>query len=742
MLGEERPTVPILVLVACSCQGMKKACRTVALYDPCWESSRNSNHFFEGNPLPLVLEPGTMLTSYKLLTTIGQGGMGAVYLAEDASGRKRAIKEMVVDIREPVERAKAIEQFASEAAMLRTLSHPLLVEVHETFVVDQSHYMVMDYIEGSTLSEFLEETVELPAIEDVLSWADQICDVLDYLHNCEPPVIFRDLKPSNVMLQSDGGIRLIDFGIARVFEDESRTSTFLKGVGSRGYAPIEQYGAGGTDIRTDIYSLGATLYNVLTGVKPPASVSIMAGTEQLEPLRCHNPAIPRALEQAVLRMMSLQKDNRYSSVAQVRTLLKDVAEGSDDNDFTDDLSGDWDEEHDDLYASTETSQAQPEPEPEPEPEPPKRTWLRLGVLSLLLVSLVVASFNTPEDEPPPPAPPISLEAKNRKLALYYRERARTVKQSSSVDWRLLLGRGTWRYLDDGTDLGVGWRAPGFDDSKWKKGPEPFGYGDEGRATILSFGEDEENKHNTYYFRREFELEDFDQLQSEVVRLRIMRDDGAVVYLNGKECFRTNMPLGEVDYQTKSFIVEGAEGETEFFVGAIDASLFVPGKNLLAVEVHQATPDSSDLGLSLVLERHTCVKRIGFGSTWKVSHDLDEPDWNVYSYDDSSWGTTQLGQASSEAFVPSRLRTTFEVSSLAGLNGIRCFLRQPGEVKIYLNGSAVFSSQPTLPFTGAHQPGWLDLGLLLEGQNVVAVESLGPDASTNGESFDLQLITTP
>lgn len=273
-----------------------------------------------------MLTTGTLLKErYAIDSVLGEGGMSAVYLAFDRSlgGKKVAVKQMQVQIARADDRAKAIAQFRNEAHLLASLEHPRLVPVTDFFEDGESAYLVMGLVDGRTLLDAsMEPGVTLA---DVVGWIDQIADVLEYLHGRQPPVLFRDLKPSNVMLDCSGQIRLIDFGIARTFETGQTTGTFLKGAGTAEFAPVEQFsGKGGTDVRSDIYSLGATMYDLMTSELPPVSVDVMAGEVPPPNPRHVNPAIPPPLEAIMLKAMALRKDERYPAVRELRQALSQV----------------------------------------------------------------------------------------------------------------------------------------------------------------------------------------------------------------------------------------------------------------------------------------------------------------------------------------------------------------------------------------------------------------------------------
>lgn len=274
------------------------------------------------------LEPGTVLaTRYRIESVLGQGGMGAVYLGRiDALNKPVAIKEMRVQASDEKRQKQAIDQFRQEAHFLANLDHPNLVQVTDFFVEDNRYYLVMAYVKGQNLSEVMQSRRGTLPVAQVLEWALQLASVLSYLHSQEPPILFRDLKPSNIMLDNAGNVRLIDFGIARSFNPDQATATFLQGMGSAGYAPLEQYqGAGGTDPRSDIYALGATLFHLLTNKVPASPVELVATGAGAPSAQKLNPMIPPALDKVISKMMGLRKDERYQSMEQVRSLLDQIS---------------------------------------------------------------------------------------------------------------------------------------------------------------------------------------------------------------------------------------------------------------------------------------------------------------------------------------------------------------------------------------------------------------------------------
>lgn len=260
---------------------------------------------------------GRMLNRrYRLVQTIGQGGMGAVYAAQDTQlgDRLVAVKEMSMRRLTPQEVPQAVAQFQQEAYLLASLHHPNLPAIHEYFQEDERWYLVMSFIEGRTLQAVLDAAPEkkLPASE-VVRIGIELCEVLDYLHTHNPQIIFRDLKPLNIMLTPKGHTCLIDFGIARHFkQDQAKDTAYYY---SAGYAPPEQYGQSQTGPRSDIYSLGATLHQMASGHYPGNRPF------QFAPLQSLDPAFPAWLAQLIAQMLKMEEKDRPTSAAEVKALL-------------------------------------------------------------------------------------------------------------------------------------------------------------------------------------------------------------------------------------------------------------------------------------------------------------------------------------------------------------------------------------------------------------------------------------
>jgi len=252
---------------------------------------------------------------YKVLRLLERGGMGAVYLVEDVKvfGKQWALKELLDTLLAPADRAQAIQQFEVEARMLVRLSHPNLPAVVDYFSESGRQYLVMEYIDGETLEAVLAKTRSFLPEAQVTTWAMQLCDVLAYLHSQNPPVIFRDLKPDNVMLTQGGVIKLIDFGIARSFRQGKTKDTQI--MGTPGFAAPEQYGSGQTDARSDIYSLGVTLHRLLTRHDPASQPFALPRCKSL------NSGVSTQLDAIISKATERAPGQRYQTAVEMKQAL-------------------------------------------------------------------------------------------------------------------------------------------------------------------------------------------------------------------------------------------------------------------------------------------------------------------------------------------------------------------------------------------------------------------------------------
>lgn len=268
-----------------------------------------------------MVETGTLLQDRFLIEEqIGRGGMGAVYVATDQKfGSRVAIKERAY------EDAELAEAFEREARLLNTLHHPILPHVSDYFSEGGKYFLVMEYIEGEDLSEVLKREGAFP-VEDVVRWALELLDGLDYLHSQDPPIIHRDIKPHNLKLTSRGNVVLLDFGLAKETSGNTLGAKSVFGY-SRRYSPLEQIEGVGTDPRSDIFSLGATLYNLLAG-DPPVDVlarvsSIVAGKgDPLQLASDVNADVPVAIASVIHSALALNAENRFISANAMQAALE------------------------------------------------------------------------------------------------------------------------------------------------------------------------------------------------------------------------------------------------------------------------------------------------------------------------------------------------------------------------------------------------------------------------------------
>ncbi|MBV6396546.1 MAG: Protein TolB [Anaerolineales bacterium] len=349
----------------------------------------------------MTLERGTLLHKrYRIVEILGQGGMGSVYRAVDENlGVDVALKENLFTTDEYA------RQFRLEAVILANLRHANLPRVSDHFVVgDQGQYLVMDYIEGEDLRQRMERLGNLSE-EDVILIGAAMCDALAYLHTRKPSILHRDLKPGNVKITPEGHIFLVDFGLAKVVQGSQATTTGARAM-TPGYSPPEQYGTARTDPRTDVYSLGATLYASLCGVIPEDGLARAMDNAQLTPLRKRNPKITRRLAQVIEKSMAVDPAERYQTAEEFKKALL----GSKSK--TQRLSGDYMVAPPPPPGEEDASAENPAPkqrgsQPAPAAEaleaavfkPPKKKRRSSGCgiwLFLLLIALAAAWFLLPE----------------------------------------------------------------------------------------------------------------------------------------------------------------------------------------------------------------------------------------------------------------------------------------------------------------------------------------------------------
>lgn len=241
---------------------------------------------------------------YEILREIGRGGMSVVYLAMDTHLNKQwAVKEIKKKGSGKNDEI-IVNSLLAEANMMKKLDHPSLPRIVDIIDNGTTIYVIMDYIEGESLDKILKEYGPQPE-ELVFGWAKQLCDALSYLHSQKPPIIYRDMKPANIMLKPEGNIKIIDFGIAREYKEQKLSDTTV--LGTKGYAPPEQY-SGQTDARSDIFALGMTLHHLLTGNDPRSG-------EAYVPVRMWNPELSEGIEIIIDKCVEPAAENRYQNCA-------------------------------------------------------------------------------------------------------------------------------------------------------------------------------------------------------------------------------------------------------------------------------------------------------------------------------------------------------------------------------------------------------------------------------------------
>ena len=251
--------------------------------------------------------------------------MGTIYQADDLrlEGRQCALKQTgFEDGSDPIMQAQTQEQFYQEASVLARLDHPNLPKVSDFFTENGHDYLVMDYVAGQDLRELVEEARRQDCFLEeltILVWMEQLCDAIEHLHRQTPPILHRDIKPANIKLTPSGNIKLVDFGLVKLMAtDDARTVTILQGRGTVQYTPLEQYGGdtGHTDLRTDVYSVGATLYHLTTGQPPVEAKQRFLDPNSFIPPRQTNPEISIQTERAILKAMEMHPDNRFKNVTE------------------------------------------------------------------------------------------------------------------------------------------------------------------------------------------------------------------------------------------------------------------------------------------------------------------------------------------------------------------------------------------------------------------------------------------
>lgn len=273
-----------------------------------------------------TLQPGSVLQGrYRITGVIGVGGMGSVYQARDLHfpnvTRHVAVKEMLNLTTDKSVREMTLRTFERESDMLASLSHPAVPEIFDYFPSKDRAYLVMEYINGRDLEAIINSVSEFLPIETVLQWALELCDVLGYLHQQEPvPIIFRDVKPSNIMIDQHGRLRLIDFGIAKIFQQGQKGTM----IGTEGYSAPEQY-RGEASPGSDVYGIGATMHHILTRRDPRMEPPF---TFAERPIRELNPSVPAEFDAIVMRALAFDVSERYPNATAMKEALEKLTKSS------------------------------------------------------------------------------------------------------------------------------------------------------------------------------------------------------------------------------------------------------------------------------------------------------------------------------------------------------------------------------------------------------------------------------
>ena len=276
-------------------------------------------------PATNQLEPGTLLLDrYLIVNRVGGGGMGSVYQARDKrlADRLCAVKEMIEMFADQNQRAKAVEDFKREAEVLAQLDHPSIPTVFDYFIEGGRYYLVMRWIGGGDLAEQMRVRNGQVDEPTATKWAIQISDVLHYIHSQKPPIIYRDLKPANLMLDDKNGrVMLVNFGIARVVRPTEKGVT---AIGTMGYAPPELF-AGKVEPRSDIYSLGATMFHMMTGADPQDNPLLIFDFSKNPRPRQINPTMTPEMEHILMKSVAHKPEDRHTNALELMRALEDHA---------------------------------------------------------------------------------------------------------------------------------------------------------------------------------------------------------------------------------------------------------------------------------------------------------------------------------------------------------------------------------------------------------------------------------
>ncbi len=615
-----------------------------------------------------MLNPGEVIGGCRIIAKLGGGGMGTVYRAEQLSlGRLVALKVMNPAMQEDVECG---ERFLREARTAAAVTHAHTVAIYDVGRDNGRLFLVQELVTGGSAKDLLHASGGFLGERRAMELIADCCAGLQAIH--EAGLVHRDIKPENILLTGDGAAKLADFGLARPVGTGGEMTMTGATIGTPAYmSPEQAQGAKDLDIRSDIFSLGATFYCLVTGSAPYKADSVWAVvakmlTEPVPDPRALRPDLADGTVAVILRAMARKPEDRYPTPRLMRQVLENLLRrrgGSDDTVPTANLRA--------AVAKADTTRGTIPPQVKTAKTvalPPTAQRLgkstpataavteaierkrasgqgsRTAAVSPALVAkgsagksagtprhvrstagaakanpsammliiaagiaaligavvTVMAMRDGADKKPTVPAstPTTAAPAVTPTPAPAPAPVAVTPPPSTTGPVDLIRRGSEWCYHDAGIDLGTDWRAPAFVDAGWKRGPAPLGYGDSWIRTTLDFGGDLKKRHCTAYFRLRFTVPANQRFSA--LNLSLMRDDGAVLYLNGREVARSNMDTGTITYASEARTVVGNDDEQRFLDIALNPADLLPGDNVLAVEVHQKGDASTDLGFDLGL----------------------------------------------------------------------------------------------------------------------------------------------
>lgn len=644
-----------------------------------------------------MLNPGDIIGGCRIIAKIGGGGMGTVYRAEQVSlGRQVAVKVMSASMHGDVE---AGERFLREARTAAAVGHANVVAIIDVGRDHDRLYLVQELVTGGSVKDLLLASGGILGEYRAIELIADCCAGLQAIH--EAGLVHRDIKPDNILLTGDGSAKLADFGLAKPVANTEQLTMTGATIGTPAYmSPEQAQGAKSLDIRSDIFSLGATLYCLVTGGAPYKGDTIWAVvakmlTEPVPDPRTDHPGLSNGVAAVIMRAMAKDPNERYPTPRLMRQVLENLIRQRSNSDTvptallhskpqqpsttrqtmtghistaktvkllptherlaqivaapTEAIARTPASGHGSRAAAVSVS-AVPTPTAPKKPATTRAVGTRAAAagaatkhpakkhagtstsstpkimisvgISLAIGALAAAiminsgSSKTPSPAAPaapitnvttptlpiitPTAPVVSPPAIAKPATPPPVVPPPIVPSAAptSVAVELIHHGSQWRCHDQGIDLGTAWREKNFPDNAWKAGPGPLGYGDPWIKTVVSFGPNAETKYRTTYFRHTFTVPVDRHFTA--AELTLMRDDGAVVYFDGHEVVRSNMPDGNITYASEAPVVVSNDDENRFFPFTIDAKILTPGDHVIAVEIHQfghqTTDESFDLGL--------------------------------------------------------------------------------------------------------------------------------------------------